>query len=249
MACCDEDACCSAMTSDQLNSTQWRRALWIALFINAGFFVAEFAAGAAAGSTALQADALDFFGDAANYAVSLGVAGMAITWRSRAALAKGSTLIGFALWVLGNTAWHAVFGTLPRAGVMGVVGIAALVANGGVAFMLYRFRTGDANMRSVWICSRNDAIGNATVLLAALGVFGTGTGWPDVAVAAIMGGLGLWGGFQIVRHAHVELRSVAAGQAAAEQKVGDSAGGRPDSSGDVNDRGRSGHRRLTLTVP
>jgi Co/Zn/Cd efflux system component len=93
---------------------------------------------------------------------------------------------------------------------MGVVGIAALIANGGVAFMLYRFRTGDANMRSVWICSRNDAVGNAAVLLAALGVFGTGTGWPDVIVASIMGGLGLWGGWQIVSHARRELRSTPA---------------------------------------
>ena len=170
--------------------------------------MAEIVAGVAAGSAALQADALDFFGDAANYAISLGVAGMALTWRARAAAAKGSTLIVFALWVLASTAWHTFYGTLPRAEVMGVVGIAALVANGGVALMLYRFRTGDANMLSVWICSRNDAVGNAAVLLAALGVFGTDTGWPDVIVAAIMGGLGLWGGWQIITQARGELRSV-----------------------------------------
>ena len=196
-------------TSDPPRSTaaKWRRALWIALVINAGFFVAEIVAGAAAGSAALQADALDFFGDAANYAISLGVAGMALTWRARAAVAKGGTMIAFALWVLASTAWHAFYGTLPRAEVMGVVGIAALIANGGVALMLYRFRTGDANMRSVWICSRNDAVGNAAVLLAAMGVFGTGTGWPDVIVAAIMGGLGLWGGWQIVSQARGELRT------------------------------------------
>jgi Co/Zn/Cd efflux system component len=206
MACCNDDACCSAAGSDALNSPKWRRTLWIALFINAGFFAAEIVAGAAAGSAALQADALDFFGDAANYAISLGVAGMVLGLRSRAALAKGGTLIAFALWVLGSTAWHAFHGTLPRAEVMGVVGVAALIANGSVALMLYRFRTGDANMRSVWICSRNDAIGNAAVLLAAIGVFGTGTGWPDVIVAAIMAGLGLWGGWQIVRQARGELR-------------------------------------------
>jgi Co/Zn/Cd efflux system component len=206
MACCHDSACSSAH-SDALNSPQWRRALWIALIINAGFFVAEIVAGAAAGSAALQADALDFFGDAANYAISLGVAGMALCWRARAALAKGGTLIAFALWVLGSTAWHAFHGTLPQAEVMGVVGVAALIANGGVALMLYRFRTGDANMRSVWICSRNDAVGNAAVLFAAMGVFGTGTGWPDVIVAAIMGALGLWGGWQIVNQARRELRS------------------------------------------
>jgi Co/Zn/Cd efflux system component len=135
---------------------------------------------------------------------------MALTWRARAAVAKGSTLIAFALWVIASTAWHAFYGTLPRAEVMGVVGFAALIANGGVAVMLYRFRTGDANMRSVWICSRNDAVGNAAVLLAALGVFGTGTGWPDVIVAAIMGGLVLWGGWQIFNRARAELRSEAA---------------------------------------
>jgi Co/Zn/Cd efflux system component len=181
--------------------------VWIALGINAGFFLVEIIAGAAAGSAALQADALDFFGDAANYAISLSVAAMALAWRARASVAKGGTMIAFALWVLGSTAWHIAYGTLPRAEVMGVVGLAALLANGGVAFMLYRFRTGDANMRSVWICSRNDALGNAAVMLAAMGVFGTGTNWPDVIVAAIMGGLGLWGGLQIVNQARGELRT------------------------------------------
>jgi Co/Zn/Cd efflux system component len=207
MACCHDSACSSVPRSGALNSPRWRRALWIALVVNAGFFVAEIVAGAAAGSAALQADALDFFGDAANYAISLGVAGMALTWRARAAVGKGATLIAFALWVLASTAWHAFNGTLPHAGVMGAVGIAALIANGCVALMLYRFRTGDANMRSVWICSRNDAVGNAAVLLAAMGVFGTGTGWPDVIVAAVMGGLGLWGGWQIVGQARRELHS------------------------------------------
>ena len=186
-------SCSDAARSDALNSPKWRRALWIALFINAAFFMAEIAAGVAAGSAALQADALDFFGDAANYAISLVVAGMALTWRTRAAVAKGGCLPS-PCGCLGSTAWHAFYGTLPRAEVMGVVVVVALIANGGVALMLCRFRTGDANMRSVWICERNDAVGNAAVLLAAMGVFGTGTGRPDVVVAAIMGGLGLWGG-------------------------------------------------------
>jgi len=170
-------------------------------------FLAEIIAGVAAGSAALQADALDFFGDAANYAISLGVTGMALAWRARAALLKGWTLVLFGLAVLVSTGWHAYAGTLPEAEVMGVVGILALAANAGVALMLYRFRAGDANMRSVWICSRNDAIGNIAVVLAALGVFGTGTGWPDIIVAAIMAGLGLSGGWQIVRQASAELRS------------------------------------------
>src|SRR3954464_7071040 len=115
MACCHDSCCSSVAPGQETNSARWRRALWIALVVNAGFFVAEIAAGAAAGSAALQADALDFFGDAANYAISLGVAGLALTWRARAAVAKGGTLILFALWVLGSTAWHAEHGTLPRA--------------------------------------------------------------------------------------------------------------------------------------
>ena len=207
MACCHDSACSSATRPGAFGTPKWRRALWIALAVNAGFFVAEIVAGAAAGSASLQADALDFFGDAANYAISLGVAGMALAWRARAALAKGGTLLAFALWVLSSTAWHAGHGTLPQAEVMGAVGVAALLANGGVALMLYRFRGGDANMRSVWICSRNDAIGNLAVMLAAMGAFGTGTGWLDLIVAAIMGGLGLWGGAQIVWQARGELRS------------------------------------------
>jgi Co/Zn/Cd efflux system component len=210
MACCHDSACSPTAPAGALNSPRWRRALWIALAVNAAFFMVEIVAGAAAGSASLQADALDFFGDAANYAISLGVAGMALAWRARAALAKGGTLLLFALWVLGSTAWHALHGTLPQAEIMSVVGIAALIANGGVALMLYRFRAGDANMRSVWICSRNDVVGNLAVMLAAIGVFGSGTGWPDVIVAAIMGGLGLWGGWQIVSQARAELRPMPA---------------------------------------
>jgi len=204
MPCCDDDFCTGTVG---LNTVGWRRPLWIALVVNAGFFLAEFLAGVAAGSAALQADALDFFGDAANYAISLGVVGLTQTWRARAAFTKGATLIVFAVFVLCSTGWHALRGTLPGAEAMGFVGLAALVANGGVALMLYRFRGGDANMRSVWICSRNDALGNLAVLAAAMGVFGTGAEWPDVVVAAIMGGLGLSGGWQIVRQARRELRA------------------------------------------
>jgi Co/Zn/Cd efflux system component len=200
--CCHDHHCAETRT---LNSPSWRRALWIALAVNAGMFLAEIIAGVAAGSASLQADALDFLGDSANYAISLGVAGMALTWRARAALLKGGSLAVLGLWVVGSTAWHAYMGTLPSAEVMGVVGLLALLSNAGVALMLYRFRGGDANMRSVWICSRNDAIGNLAVLLAAAGVFGTGTGWPDIIVAAIMAALGISGGWQIVRQARSEL--------------------------------------------
>lgn len=206
--CCHDHHCASS--GPELNSPAWRLALWIALFVNAGMFLAEIVAGVAAGSASLQADALDFLGDAANYAISLGVAGMALAWRARAALLKGTSLGIFGLGVIGTTVWHAYAGTLPSAEVMGVIGILALLSNVAVALMLYRFRGGDANMRSVWICSRNDAIGNVAVLLAALGVFGTGTGWPDIILAAIMAVLGISGGWQIVRQASAELRSIAA---------------------------------------
>jgi Co/Zn/Cd efflux system component len=197
--CCREDRCTAT-----LNIAGWRRVLWIALFINAGMFLAEMTAGLAAGSSSLQADALDFLGDAANYAISLGVAGLALAWRARAALLKGASLGLLGLWVLASTA-YAWTGTLPSAEVMTVVAVIALLANGGVALMLYRFRGGDANMRSVWICSRNDALGNIAVLLAAAGVFGLGQGWPDAAVALIMATLSVSGGWQIVSHAHTEL--------------------------------------------
>jgi Co/Zn/Cd efflux system component len=201
--CCHDDHCSS---HQDLNSPRWRRALWIALAVNAFMFLAEIAAGVAAGSASLQADGIDFLGDAANYAISLGVAGMGLTWRARAALLKGWSLGLLGAAVLLSTAWHAYAGTLPRAAAMGIVGTLALLANAGVALMLYRFRTGDANMRSVWICSRNDAIGNLAVLAAAGGVFGTGTAWPDLIVAAIMAALGISGGWQVVRQANAELR-------------------------------------------
>ncbi|MCQ9157069.1 cation transporter [Acidomonas methanolica] len=196
--CCHHDSC-SSNGADA--SPRWRRVLWIALLINAGMFLTEIAAGVASGSASLQADALDFLGDSANYAISLGVAGMGLAWRARAALLKGGSLTILGLFVLVSTIWHAASGTLPRPETMGIVAIVALMANGGVALMLYRYRSGDANMRSVWICSRNDAIGNVAVLAAAGGVFGTGAAWPDLIVAAVMATLGITGGAQIIRHA------------------------------------------------
>ena len=200
---------CNSCPSEHspLNDPQWRKALWIALAINAGMFLVEIVAGVEGHSQALLADALDFLGDAANYAISLGVAGMALVWRARAALLKGATLGLFGVWVILSTVWAVWHGSMPRAELMGIIGIAALAANAIVAVMLYRFRQGDANMRSVWICSRNDAIGNLAVVAAAVGVFGTGTNWPDLTVAAIMDLLGISGGVQIMRQALAELKA------------------------------------------
>jgi Co/Zn/Cd efflux system component len=198
---------CSTSSKPPIDKT-YRRILWIALVINAGMFLVELIAGAAAGSVSLQADAMDFLGDAANYLISLLVLGMALQWRARAALLKGVSLGTVGLWVAGQTAWNSAYQTVPQAEVMGIVGVMALAANVGCALMLYFHRNGDANRQSVWICSRNDAIANIAVLAAALGVFGTGTGWPDIAVAAIMAGLSISGATQIIRQSLAELRSV-----------------------------------------
>lgn len=206
--------CCSGCkTTPPGQDKAWRRVLWIALVINAGMFAVEILAGVAAGSASLKADALDFLGDSANYAISLGVTGLALNWRSRAALLKGVSLLLLGVWVLASTVWMATTGTLPEAGTMGAVGVLALVANILCAVMLRRHRGGDANRRSVWICSRNDAIGNVAVVAAAAGVFGTGAAWPDIAVAVVLAGLGVSGGWQIIRHARAELRAVSKGAA------------------------------------
>jgi Co/Zn/Cd efflux system component len=154
----------------------------------------------------LQADALDFLGDAANYGISLLVVGMALRYRAAAALAKGASMGAFGLWVIGTVTWHALHGTLPSAFTMGAVGFAALLANAATFAILWVYRNGDANMRSAWICTRNDVLGNLAVLLAALGVFGTGAGWPDLIVAAIMATLALQGAATVIRQSLGELR-------------------------------------------
>ena len=200
--------CCGPHHTDAHTTARFRRALWFALIVNAAMLVVEIGAGWKSGSVSLLADAVDFFGDAANYALSLAVFSLGRAWRSRTALLKGVSMGAFGLFVLARAAWTAVEGGVPDAGVMGVVGVMALVANVTVAAVLYTFRDGDADMRSVWLCSRNDAIGNLAVLIAALGVFGTGTGWPDMLVAAIMGLLALSAARSVIVQARQELRAV-----------------------------------------
>jgi Co/Zn/Cd efflux system component len=194
-----------------------RRVLWAALSINAAMFAVEIGAGLAAGSASLQADALDFFGDTANYAISVFVAGMTLRYRAMAALAKGVTMGLFGLWVLGITVWHIGNGTPPEALTMGAIGLAALAANAASFGLLWAYRRGDANIRSAWLCTRNDLLGNFAVLLAALGVFGTGTGWPDLIVASIMAALALQGAGTVTRHAFAELRLVRSARALAAE--------------------------------
>jgi Co/Zn/Cd efflux system component len=188
-------------------SPRYRRVLWAALWINAAMFGVELAGGLSAGSVSLLADAVDFFGDAANYGVSLLVLGMALQWRARAALFKGLSMGVFGVFVLGRAAWAATSGTVPEPLTMGAIGSLALVANVAVAVMLYAWREGDANMRSVWLCSRNDAIGNLAVMAAALGVFGTGSAWPDLAVATVMAALALSAARSVVSQAWAELHA------------------------------------------
>jgi Co/Zn/Cd efflux system component len=205
--CCEHHHEDHQNARDPLRQVAYRRVLWSVLAINATMFAVEVGAGLAVGSASLQADALDFLGDAGNYAISLFVVGMALRYRAMAALAKGGTMALFGAWVLGVTAWHAVNGTLPHAFTMGGVGLTAFAANAVAFWLLWRHRTGDANMRSAWICTRNDVVGNLAVLVAAFGVFGTGTGWPDVIVAGVMAMLALQGAVTIVRQAKAELRS------------------------------------------
>ena len=184
----------------------FRRALWIALTLNATMFVLEIAAGLFSGSAALKADALDFFGDASNFTVSLFALSLAGAWTSRAALLKGITMGGFGLYILGDAAAKIFTGAVPEPATMGIVGCLALTANIASAVVLYRHRGGDANRRSAWLCSRNDAVGNVAVLIAAGAVSLTGTAWPDIIVAAIMAGLELTSARAIIRHAWAELR-------------------------------------------
>lgn len=200
------DSCGHSCSGDKpVVDARYRRVLIVALLVNLTMFVVEIMAGSMAGSSSLLADALDFLGDAANYGISLYVLGHALVWRARSALLKGLTMAVFGIWVFYSTIERLLAGHVPEAGTMGIVGLLALLANVGVALMLYRYRTGDSNMRSVWICSRNDAIGNIAVMCAAWGVWLTASAWPDVAVALGMAVLAISGAIQIIRAALHEL--------------------------------------------
>lgn len=169
-------------------------------------FAVELGSGVKADSASLLADAIDFLGDAGNYAVSLFVLGMAIKVRARAALLKAASMAMFGVGVLGFTVVQWSVGAKPEPVTMGVVGLLALATNNGVAWMLYRWREGDANMRSVWLCSRNDAIGNCLVIAAAFAVGASASAWPDLMVATVMAVLALRGAYQVFVQARAELR-------------------------------------------
>jgi len=198
--CCPHDAADGAA-----RDPRYRRVLWIALVVNAAMFAVEVGGGLASGSVSLLADAVDFAGDAANYGLSLAVLSLSLAWRARAALVKAASMGLFGIAVLGRAGWSALHGVSPEPLTMGAIGALALAANVGVAIALYAWRDGDANMRSIWLCTRNDAIGNVAVMAAALGVFGTGTAWPDLAVAALTASLALAASLSVLRQARGEL--------------------------------------------
>lgn len=187
-------------------SDSYRRRLWAVIAINAAMFIVEMTAGQLAQSQALKADALDFFADAVTYGISLAVIGASVRVRTTAAAAKGASLFLMGLWVFGSTIWRVFYDGMPEAPVMGAIGFMALVANVASVLLLMSYKDGDANVRSVWLCSRNDAIGNVIVMIAALGVWGTASAWPDLIVAAIMAGLFLNSSVQILRQSWREWR-------------------------------------------
>ncbi len=198
---------------------RYRRVLWVVIAVNAIMFLVEMLAGQLAGSPALQADALDFLGDTLTYGISLAVIGQSLRLRSRAAMLKGVSLSVMGLWVLGSTAYHVLVLNAPRAEVMGGIGLLALAVNLGSVLLLLRYKDGDANVRSVWLCSRNDAIGNVMVMAAAVAVWGSATAWPDLIVAAVMAGVFMTSATQILRQAWDEHRAESLARASGQSRL------------------------------
>jgi Co/Zn/Cd efflux system component len=215
---CAVASCCAGEVKFDGLSRSYKARLWAVIALNASMFAVEIGAGVMAGSQALQADALDFLGDALTYGMSLAVIGLSLRVRATAALIKGTTLALMGLWVLGSTIWHAFILGTPRAEVMWLIGVLALATNLTSVLILLKYKDGDANVRSVWLCSRNDAIGNVAVMMAALGVWGSKSGWPDVIVAAILASLFLNSASKILRQALSEWRLTHATRSAVEPR-------------------------------
>ena len=194
-------SCCGRNVRFEGLDPVYKRVLWTVIAINAVMFAVELAAGHMASSQALQADALDFLGDTLTYGISLAVIGRSLQTRSYAAILKGASLTLMAVWVLGSTAYNVLVLGTPRAEIMGIIAVLALAANATSVLLLIRYKDGDANVRSVWLCSRNDAIGNVAVMGAAVAVWSAGSAWPDLLVAAVMAGLFLRSSSQILLQA------------------------------------------------
>lgn len=203
--CHDHEALCAAGGPSPSDQPGYRRVLWVALVANALMFLVELGAGVSAGALSLLADSIDFGVDAANYGLSLAVLGLSLKARAKASLVKAACMAAFGLFILGQAAWHLWRDQSPEPFTMGLVGALALLTNLGVALMLYRWRSGDSNARSVWLCSRNDALGNVAVLGAAVAVAFTGQAWPDLLVAALMATLALVSARSVARQALGEL--------------------------------------------
>jgi cation diffusion facilitator family transporter len=187
-------------------SAEYRKVLWICLIANAVMFVAQMIASYAAHSVSLLANSADFFSDAANYGISLYVLNLSLRQKAKASLFKGVSLGLVGLWVAFETLHHALQPELPKPFIMAIISVVALAVNVGCAGLLYKYRGGDSNRESVWICSRNDAIGNIAVMIAAAGVFASNTIWPDIIVAAILGWLAVTGAWRIIKSAKKELK-------------------------------------------
>ena len=191
------DGCCEIRPVH----AQQRRVLRVVLWINLGMFVAELVAGLIAHSTALLADSVDMLGDAIVYGFSLYVIARAPLWQHRTALLKGLIMAGFGIGIAAEVASKLAGGLTPEAGIMWAVAVVALVANAYVLALLWRRRADDINMRSAWLCSRNDVIANGGVLLAALGVGWSGSAWPDILVGLAIAALFATSAAGVIREA------------------------------------------------
>lgn len=197
--------CCEI--KEEKFSQKFKKVLWLALIINLTMFFLELAFSFSADSVSLVADSIDFLGDSANYGVSLFVLGSVVATRAKASLLKAATMAAFGIWVIGTVIFNAISNSNPEPQTMGVLGFIAMIANLVVAIMLYSFRDGDSNMKSVWLCTRNDVIGNIAVLMAASGVFLTTTRWPDLIVAFGMGALSLHSSVEVIKATRLELKT------------------------------------------
>ena len=198
--------CCDDKVFEGM-SDGYKRALLAVILINAVMFFVEITAGLKSGSQALLADALDFAGDSATYTISLLVIGASLRTRAMASLFKGGSLAFIAIIILASSLYRFLGDTVPAAETMGIVGFLALLANLTSLLILMRWRDGDSNVRSVWLCSRNDAIGNVGVIIAGIVVAITGAAWPDLVVAILLATLFLRSSVSIISQARAELKS------------------------------------------